>query len=118
MSEYNQNRMNAAVLYLRKRRLSYNQIALVLYANNKTVYEKVKRAEKHGTFKNFDNRTLPRRAREHLAQVFKRMSGYWSRIWDFIYCVVDTIEEAFNYTGKQLPQDDDEDIEDQEDEPP
>jgi len=115
---YNQNRVNAAVIHLRARRLSYNQIASVMYMNVKTVHEKVQRAVRNGTFKNFDNRRLPRRIKDKLSNDFKRMKAYWSQVWDFVYGAVETIEEAFDYTRKLPYHDDEEDSEEQEEEPP
>ena len=90
-----QNRFNASVLYLRsKQRLSMNHIAEVLYLNVKTVWEKIERAKRHGTIKGCDNRRLPMRVKQHLVRTFKLSKGYYMRIWDFIYGLYDTIEEA------------------------
>ena len=115
---YNQNRVSAAVIYLRAGRLSYNQIASVMGMNVRTVYEKVQRAVRHGTFKNFDNRRLPRRVKDKLSKDFKRLSSWYNQVWSFVYGEVETLEEAFNYIRKRLYLDDEEDIEEQEEEPP
>jgi len=110
--------VNAAVIHLRAGKLSYNQIASVMGMNVKTVYEKVQRAVGNGTFKNFDNRTLPRRVKDKLSKDFSKLSAWYDQVWSFVYGEVETLEEAFNYIRKRLYLDDIEECESEEDEPP